>query len=600
MDAPNRNTLWANIFVDELARNGLQAACIAPGSRSTALTVAFAAHPDIAVYSLLDERGAAFFALGLALAGEKPVALLCTSGTATANFYPAIIEASQSDVPLLVLTTDRPHELRDSGANQTIDQVKLYGNHVRWFVDVALPEAKPPLAALRNLRTLACRAMATAAASPAGPVHLNFPFRKPLEPAPVANDVPEPATPQALLALNGRPDGQPFTHISQGRPLPSVGQVETLVGAIQQSARGLIVCGPRCPANNFPQAVTQLAEASGYPILADALSGVRFGPHIQQDDALTFSGYETFLRPEIVAGWPPPELIVQFGAVPTSKALNDYLATLPESRRIAISDSGVWRDDTHMLSHLFRAEPQTMCLAVTDRLGGIELKPRDKTWITGLQHAEGVAWQAFEAARSETFFEGVILADVVDLLPAESLLYVGNSLPVRHLDQFAQPKQAKIRVFANRGASGIDGVISSAIGAAASAELPLALVIGDVSFYHDLNGLLALQRCGVNATIVLINNDGGGIFHRLPISKFDPPFTDLFVTPHGLNFEPAARMFGAEYIQANNQDMFRSAFSQAVGSDTAHIIEVQTDSVLHEQTRRKIIADVIKNLKPKT
>ena len=369
-----------------------------------------------------------------------------------------------------------------------------------------------------------------------------------------------------------------------------------LVEAVHQSVRGIIVCGPRCPTGGFPQAVTRLAQAAGYPVLADALSGVRFGSHIQKDDALTFSGYETFLQAQGAAGWEPPELILQFGAIPISKSLGDYLGALSECRRIAISGSGVWRDDTHTLSDFVWADPQTVCKTVTARLDAIEMKPRDKKWVTTLQHAEGQAWQVFESARAETFFEGALLTDVVELMPAEGMLYLGNSLPVRHMDQFVQPRKIDLQVFANRGASGIDGVISSALGAAAAADRPLVLVIGDVSFYHDLNGLLALRRCGVKATIVLINNNGGGIFHRLPISKFDPPFTDLFVTPHGLDFEPVVRMFGVDYIQTANREAFRLAFSQAVVSDTSHVIEVQTDSVLHEQTRRKIIADVECNL----
>lgn len=590
MNAPNRNTLWAKTFVDELARAGLRAACIAPGSRSTPLTLAFAGHPDIAVYSLLDERGAAFFALGMALAAELPVALLCTSGTATANFHPAIIEADQSHIPLLVLTTDRPHELRDSGANQTIDQIKMYGDHVRWFVDVAPPEADPPPLTLRYLRTLACRAVAAAAGPTAGPVHLNFPFRKPLEPTPVPGDVPAGSTNQA------RPGNAPFTQISRGTLVPSAGQVDTLVGAIQQSARGLVICGPRCPTGEFPQAVARLAQAAGYPILADALSGVRFGPHQQGSDAPILSGYETFLQKEVVAGWPPPELILHFGVTPTSKALGDYLAALPKTRRVAINGSGAWHDDTHTTSHLIWADPAATCQLVAGRLADVDMTPRDATWLAALQQAEKTAWQAVDSARAGTFLEGVILADVVELMPPESVLYVASSLPVRHLDQFARGRPANLRVLANRGASGIDGTISSALGAAAAAERPLVLVTGDLAFYHDLNGLLALQRCGVQATIVLINNNGGGIFHRLPIANFDPPFTELFLTPHGLDFEPVVRTFGAGYQRVAGSDELRQALQAAIDGATPQVIEVQTDSSLHEKVRREIINTVTQRL----
>ncbi len=577
----NPNTLWAIIFVDELARSGLRAAVIAPGSRSTPLTVAFAQHPDIAVYSLLDERGAAFFALGMALMIETPVALICTSGTATANFHPAVIEAYQSHIPLLVLTTDRPHELRDSGANQTINQLNLYGNHIRWFVDVAPPETDPPAKTGRYLRTLANRAIATSLAPVAGPVHLNFPFRKPLEPTPVDNDV-----------LAARPNNCPFTHISQGVVTPTSSQLDSLFEAIQQASRGLIVCGPRCPSGQFPAAVSQLAEAAGYPILADSLSGVRFGPHWAKDDALIFSGYESYLSSAAAKNWPSPELILQLGTTPTSKNLGDYLGQLTHTQRVLINDSGTWHDDTHTLTDLLRADPQLTCQALTARLEASEMTPRDETWLTTWQHAEGIAAQAFTAIRNTSLFEGTIVANVIKLMPAESILYVGNSLPVRHLEQFAQPRQADIKVLANRGASGIDGVVSSAFGAAAATDRPLVLVIGDVSFYHDLNGLLAWQRCGIKITIVLINNNGGGIFHRLPIANFDPPFTDLFVTPHGLNFGPVVEMFGGVFTSTHSQTNFSQAFHHALQANTLHVVEVKTDSVFTEQQRREMVQQV--------
>jgi 2-succinyl-5-enolpyruvyl-6-hydroxy-3-cyclohexene-1-carboxylate synthase len=238
----------------------------------------------------------------MALVSEAPVALVCTSGTATANFHPAIIEAYYSQVPLLVLTTDRPHDLRDSGANQTIDQIKMYGDHVRWFVDVSPAEAGPPPGLVRYLRTLACRAVAVARTSPAGPVHLNFPFRKPLEPTPVPGDVATgPANGPSGISLAGRPNGAPFTKISSGHLEPSAGQIGDLSAAIRGARRGLIVCGPRCPTQNFAGAVADLATATGYPIMADALSGVRFGRHVRQHRSLILSAYETFLQPGLTA-----------------------------------------------------------------------------------------------------------------------------------------------------------------------------------------------------------------------------------------------------------------------------------------------------------
>lgn len=586
MVAPNRNTLWAEIFVDELARAGLTSACIAPGSRSTPLTVAFAKHPDITVYSLLDERGAAYFALGIALVAGVPAALVCTSGTAAANFYPAIVESNSAQVPLLVLTTDRPPELRHSGANQTIDQVKLYGDHVRWFVDVALPETGD--LPLRSLRTLAQRAFATTVGLPSGPVHLNFPFRKPLEPTSQPGDVLE------NLTDADRPDGQPFTHISRGQLMPSSKQIADLVEIITSARRGLIICGPRCPGGDFPTSVTRLAQVSGYPVLADALSGLRFGPHVDILSGQLVSGYDTFLQAETVVHWSPPEVILRFGAMPISMALGRYIVAHGNSRHIQISGTGVWQDDTHTTSDFLWVDPVAVCEALSEQL---DRRPADESWLARWYTANQTAQQVIGLTRQSGFFEGDILNDVIKTVFQNSHLFVGNSLIVRHLDQFVLQNSKNIRVYANRGASGIDGVTATALGIAAATADPLVLVTGDVSFYHDLNSLLALRRLGLTATIVVINNNGGGIFRRLPIANFDPPFTELFLTPHNLDFAAAAQLFSADYVCVNSREQFRTAFGESVINPTAKIIEVTTDSAHHEQVRRQIIAQVAELMK---
>jgi 2-succinyl-5-enolpyruvyl-6-hydroxy-3-cyclohexene-1-carboxylate synthase len=578
----NPSLLWATIFVDELACAGVRSACIAPGSRSTPLTLAFAAHPEIKIYSLIDERSAAFFALGIGLATGQPAALLCTSGTAAANFYPAIIEANYSHVPLLVLTADRPPEIRESGANQTVDQVKMYGDHVRWFVDVALPENHPASLTLHYVRSLAGRAAAATQGLPPGPVHLNFPFRKPLEP------IPQPGF-ELPAETWARPDGRPYVRVTRGRVYPTDDQLTVLAEAIRTARRGIIICGPRCPGGDFPARVAELAQQTGFPLFADALSGVRFGSQITNTPIL--AGYETFLPALLRQGLQPPDLILHFGAPPISAKLNDWLAALPlETRRFAIRESGDWQDDAYTTSDLIWAEPEFLCKQLMTSLSFLSSHefPRDPLWLTALQRAESHAWQSIQQTAREIWFEGAILADVIELMPSEGLLFTASSLPVRHLDQFSPPRQDGIRTFSNRGASGIDGTISSSLGVASALHQPLVLVIGDLAFYHDLNGLLAFARCGVRATIVLINNDGGGVFRRLPISQFDPPFTDLFLTPHGLDFEPVVRMFGAGYARADSQETFRKIFKASVASDIPVVIEVQTDSVLHEQMRHKI------------
>lgn len=571
---PNRNILYANTLVDELARAGLRYACLAPGSRNTPLVLAFARHPAIRVFSHLDERSAAFFALGLALATNTPVAVVCTSGSAAANFFPAIVEAHQAEVPLLALTADRPHELRDSGANQTIDQVKMFGGFARWSVDVALPEATPPPIALRNLRTLAARAMAIASGEPRGVVHLNLPFRPPLEPTPVAGDMTEPPA-----AAQPRDNHAPYTQVLKAAPAAlSEAVVEPIAAIVEQHERGLIVCGPRCPGGAFGDLVSELSQRAGYPALVDGVSGVRFGyPGM-------IGGYETFLFGE--HAFPSPEVVLRFGAVPTSKWLNQYLDASASPVVIHVRASGVWADDSHRVSHFVVADETAFIRALLPRL-----TERRSAWMQRFAEAEAQVWAAVEAGiAEEPYFDGGAVYDVVDLLPEGASLFVGNSLPVRHLDQFGKPGTKRIHAFANRGASGIDGNISTALGIGAGRpDAPLAAIVGDITFYHDMNGLLAVRRCGVPATIVLLNNDGGGIFHRLPINRFEPEFTNYFVTPHGLDFAPAAQMYGLEYVQVRDREAFRGAFRASIDARAATLIELRTDARTDLARRNAVI-----------
>ena len=580
----NRNALWAQLFVDELARCGLQAASMAPGSRSTPLVLAFAAQQGIRTYVHADERSAAFFALGLALTSRRPVAMLCTSGTAAANFHPAVIEAYQAQIPLLVLTADRPHDQRDSGANQTIDQVKMYADHVLWSAEVAPPEASPPDRTLRYLRTLACRALAISDGLRKGPVHLNFPFRKPLENVPVPGDVPNQWMQDPPPGYGGRADRVPYTRIERGSLTPSDEGVEQLTAQITSNRKGLIVCGPRCPGGAFPEKVARLSALSGYPILADALSGVRFGPHVAQENATILGGYETFL-PHLKE---KPELLLRFGAMPISKRLEDFLGLLVETPQVGVSAHGVWEDPTFGLGKALWAEPELVCKRVVDCLQQ-QSHPADRRWALRWQALERSCWQASEGALDQAFMEETVLMDVARQMPPSGVLYVASSLPVRHLDQFVKPDRKPLRALANRGASGIDGTTSSALGAVAADMGPVVLVTGDLAFYHDLSGLLAAKRYGLRLMIVLLNNDGGGIFHRLPIAQFEPPFTELFLTPHGLRFEHIARAFELEYRQATSRGEFQAAFEAALSSPRSSLIEVPFDAKRNHQQHLEII-----------
>lgn len=573
---PNPATLWAQIFVEEVVRGGLQAVCIAPGSRSTALALAFSAQPGVRIYRHLDERSAAFFALGLALASDRPVGLVCTSGTATANFLPAVVEAKMSQVPLLLMTADRPPELRHSGANQTIDQVKMYGDQVLWSVDVALPEGEAPDVARRNLRTLAARALAVADGIVKGPVHLNFPFRKPFEPA---------AAPHIDPQEEQSASREPYSRISRGVLAPSAAQIQDLAELLEAHPRGLIVCGPRCPGGDFPQAVAALSQKAGYPILADPLSGLRFGPWLKS--APVCGGYETILAGESDP-WGVPDVVLRFGAVPTSKWLNAYLQRSAESYVVHVRHNGVWADDAHRTRLLLQADEALTCRQVARRLAA---RPTT-SWLEKVRATEEAHWRALDEALAGEYFDGAVVADLVELLPAQGLLFAGNSLPIRHVDQFGRPRSRRLHVFGNRGASGIDGNTSTALGIAAARRRPLVLLVGDVTFYHDLNGLLAVREHDLAVTVVLLNNDGGGIFRRLPVAEFDPPFRELFLTPHGLSFAPAAEMYGFEHVRVTSREAFRRAFQESV-TRPRRLIEVVTGGE-RDHARRGEVMDRVR------
>jgi 2-succinyl-5-enolpyruvyl-6-hydroxy-3-cyclohexene-1-carboxylate synthase len=340
----------------------------------------------------------------------------------------------------------------------------------------------------------------------------------------------------------------------------------------------VIICGPRSPRGEFGEMLALFADASGYPVLADPISGLRFG---SSGDG----GYDSYLA---AANLEKPQVIIRFGAIPTSQRLNDYVSQSDLAHYIHFAEDGEWSDDAHKITDFIQAN--YWLLSVADSL---DLHNRTE-WQSRFCEVERITWETTTAGiEAGDYFDGAAVYDVVDLIPPDSTLFVGNSLPVRLLDQFGKPTDKRIYVYANRGASGIDGNISTALGAGtARPDKPLVAIVGDITFYHDMNGLLAAQRNGVPVTIVLLNNDGGGIFHRLPIKDFDPAFTDLFVMPHGLQFEHAAKMYGLEYVRADDRESFRQAFSESVNSRLSRVIEVRTD-VHHDLKRRQEIMDTV-------
>jgi 2-succinyl-5-enolpyruvyl-6-hydroxy-3-cyclohexene-1-carboxylate synthase len=596
----NRNILWATILADELARCGVHHAVIAPGSRSTPLAVAFSRDERFTIHSIIDERAAAFFALGLSKGAPgprlyQPPVLICTSGTAAANFFPAIIEASLSNIPLLVITADRPHELRDTAANQTIDQVRLYGNYVRWFVDVAPPHANPEDKTLRYLRTTIDRAVECALGANSGPVHLNVPFEKPLEPFYVEGDVPDRVWEGigaqgrgSEVHIHGSPTPKFTAILSAVQMEPDLLHMESVPSAIHGARRGLFILGADAKLY-FPEALVELSKKIGYPILAEAQSGLRFNSKFDSD--VVFAGYETYLRGEF-ARQLNSELIVQFGNLPVGSSLLNFLADQENAERIVISPTGKWLDDSHRLDLLVQTDGD---YAVQFISGGLEPEPCPH-WLELFRAAEHITWQAIAEMPDH---EGAVSRDIVEGLRYPALLFVASSNPIRHLDQFVPPQTKHVGIRANRGASGIDGTIATAVGISAMRKnyrSPLILVIGDLALYHDLNSLHLIRRLNIPLVIVCINNDGGGIFHRLPIANYDPPFRDLFVTPHGLTFEHAAKMFDIPYTLANMGEDFRAAFKAALDSGQPHLIEVPSDAAEFERQRKQLIDTVAQRI----
>ncbi len=585
---------WVGAFVDELVRAGVRDACVAPGSRSTPLALALAHHEAMRVWTHLDERSAAFFALGMAKTARRPVAVVCTSGTAAANFLPAVVEARLSEVPLLVLTADRPPELRgDVGAPQTIDQVKLYGTHVKWFVDAPLPEATPAL--LREARTLGARAAITAVAAPAGPVHVNFPFREPLVPR--AASVPDWWSEDAKLAWRGRAGGEPWVRTGAAARGADDDLVEALADALADARRPLIVCGAIAdPAVAAPLAA--VARRLDAPIVADPLSQLRFGA---DPATLVVDGYDAFLRAMPPAGVESlaPDLVLRVGALPTSKAVQLWLHAGVGVPHIVLGD-GQWANPAQDGAWWVRAEVASTCAALDGALAEMlgDTPVADADWAARWRRIDARAREVMTEVmeRDDSLTEPRLFAELSAALPAGSTLWVSSSMPVRDLDSFAARRAERIRVLANRGANGIDGVVSSALGAAAASDGPAVLAIGDLAFYHDMNGLLAARRHDLDATIVLVNNDGGGIFSFL--AQGDPErvaqreFEALFGTPHGLDFAHAGAMYGARYARPESWAAFHAALAAALETPGLDIIEVCTDRALNVERHRELWAAV--------
>jgi 2-succinyl-5-enolpyruvyl-6-hydroxy-3-cyclohexene-1-carboxylate synthase len=561
---------YVGAFADELAACGVENVCLCPGSRSTPLALVLMRHPSIRVWTHLDERSCAFFALGMAKASGKPVAVLCSSGTAAVNFAPAVVEAHHAHVPLIVLTADRPQELRGVGATQTIDQTRLYGPNVKLFVELLLPEASPE--ALRYVRQTASRAVATALEDAAGPVHLNFPFREPLVP-----DVRE------ALATT------PLVSVMQPRLEPRTDDVLALSERLRTARRGLIVCGPQDDPE-LATAATQLSEKLGFPLVADVLSQTRNGAPAS---ATVIGAYDSFLRDAGTVEALAPDLVLRFGATVVSKPLQQYLLHHRDAYQVLVAPDLTWSDPDLTADAVVYAGATAACEALSASLANVGTDG-DEAWLGAWREAERLTLATLNALltnESRVSEPGAFFA-LAEALPEDATVFAGNSMPVRDLDTFFPASAKRVRFLANRGASGIDGVVSAALGAGAVSAGRLVLMIGDLSFYHDMNGLVAARRFGLDATIVLLNNDGGGIFSFLPQADDPEHFEELFGTPHGLDFRPAAALYGLDYCVAETPAEYRAALAHSFATPGVGVIEVKTDRrenlALHRRLWREV------------
>jgi 2-succinyl-5-enolpyruvyl-6-hydroxy-3-cyclohexene-1-carboxylate synthase len=571
--APNLNQLWADLLIEELVRSGVGLFCLASGSRSAPLAIAVAGHPDAERLIHYDERGCAFAALGWARATGRPACWITTSGTAVANGFPAIVEASADGVPLIALTADRPPELRQTGANQTIEQPGIFGAYVRWQFDLPAPSADvDPAFVLSTADQAVHRAL-----SPPGPVHLNAMFREPL--APVPQPEPLPGLPRRWLVGDA-----PYTRYQAPAGIDATA-VEGLSARLAGIERGLLVAG-RLRTRVEADAALRLAEHLGWPLIPDVCSQLRLGP----DNPSICRHADLVLGSEHFTSQHRPEAVIYLGGRAASKRLSQFLT------RSGANPFVVVRDDP------FRFDPDHL---ITDRIQGDVAAFCDAA-VAGSSPRGAAEWQASWRSASDAIAE--LLADRLDgiealsepgaaqmvsrSIPPDHGLVVASSMPVRDVDTFADGlRSTPTLVVANRGASGIDGTVATAAGLARGLRRPATLLIGDLALLHDLSSLALLRDpAQPPVTIVVMNNDGGGIFHFLPVSEYPQVFESLFGTPHGMGFEDAAHQFGLDYERPESAAALGAAYGQAVESGRSSIIEVVTDRVENHALHQRLFA----------
>ncbi len=581
--AADYNFDFAGALIDELVRGGVEHAILSPGSRSAPLTITATRHPGLRCWSQIDERSGSFFGLGLAKTSRKPVVLVCTSGTATTNYHSAVVEAHHARVPLIVLTADRPPELHDCGAGQTIDQVELYGGAVRWFAETPIPG--PENAFEPEARLLARDAIAKAASRPRGPVHLNVPFREPLTPS--REWLERPVEPPVE-----RDDRQARPHFDVSALEVDSNTLTELVERLRRSQQGVIICGPLDEGPETTAAILELTRSLGWPLLADAASQLRCAPGAPAAPLVT--SFDLFLRDDATRARLAPDFVLRFGDSPTSKAQRLWLERHPPERYVLVDPDAVGHDPSRFATDVLKITPHSLCGALREQLVCREARPSD--WCSSFLAADASANDTVSAILdgSDRLLEARVVRELATALPDDALLYVSNSMPARDVDVFLTVRPEPLRILCNRGANGIDGVTSSALGAAAADLGPVVLLTGDLAFLHDAGGLLAARRHGLRATIVVLDNGGGGIFSYLPVAEHHEAvhFEEYFRTPHGLDLASVANAYGARPVRVESWEHLRAGLKEALASQGVSVLVVPIDRDLNVAQHREIQAAV--------
>ncbi len=588
MSSRNRNELWGRALVDELARCGLRHVVVSPGSRSTPLVLAAASDSRLQVTPQVDERSAGFLGLGVGKITGAPAAVVTTSGTAVANLLPAVVEAAQSETPLLILTADRPPWLRGADANQTIEQRGIFGGYVRLFEELSPSEVSERT--LRHLRSVACRATAAALGDPAGPVHLNLPFAKPLEPSVVPGDLPAELAEGRTPGSSGRAAGKPWTQVRAMRAGPTDADLTALLDALDGCQAPVLVAGVVPRPWEVGPVIRRAARVLGVPLLADALSGARYYESGGGDEPVV-GGYDLALSSPALRESLRPDLVIRIGSPPTSAMLGRWLRSLEDVEHFVISGGGRWKDHLAVATRVIAADPVRF---LEELVQESEASRRSKRSSSLWSEVEADVRAQVSRIALGSHFEGGIVADLVARVDPGDVLFVSNSMPVRDLDTFVPAHPRSLTVVGNRGASGIDGIISTSAGVSLASGRRVIAIVGDLALLHDSNGLASLRHPGVRVVVVVMNNDGGGIFHLLPIREFEPAFTPLFATPHGRDLSLLSAFHGLPHLDVSREsadELARAAEStparvgsdlgdaweEAMGWKGSGILEVRTD-----------------------